>query len=195
MSGSPHYVFGYGSLAAEHDRGHRATLHGHRRVWGVAMDNRRDLPGYKYYRLRADSSRPQIFVAFLDIAADPESLVTGICLPVCELQLRDLDRRERNYERVDVSAAVEGARGRVWAYRGSHAGRARLREGVASGRAAVSREYLDRVLAAIAVLAPQEAQALQRAAVGLERLDLERFEIAPAPAPGGATARRSPRRC
>ena len=127
---APQFVFGYGSLVAEHERGHVATLRGHRRVWGVAMDNRRDLPGYKSYRLRADGSRPQIFVAFLDIAPDDSAAVAGICMPLADGELRELDDRERNYDRVDVTDAVDGARGRVWAYRGSQAGQARLREGL-----------------------------------------------------------------
>ena len=34
------------------------------------MDNRVDIPGYKSYRLRADGSRPAVFVAFVDIEPD-----------------------------------------------------------------------------------------------------------------------------
>jgi hypothetical protein len=173
------FVFGYGSLVAEHERGHVATLRGHRRVWGVAMDNSRDLPGYKSYRLRADGSRPQIFVAFLDIARDAGAAVAGICMPVGDRELLVLDDRERNYDRVDVTAEVDGARGRVWAYRGSQAGRARLREGLAGGRAAVSRDYLAGVLAGIALFAPHEAHAMRRSPneAGLAVLDLERVEV------------------
>src|ERR687894_1532691 len=46
MTAVAQFVFGYGSLAAGF-AGRRARLHGHRRVWGVAMDNRLDIPGYK----------------------------------------------------------------------------------------------------------------------------------------------------
>ena len=175
----PEFVFGYGSLVAEHERGHVATLSGHRRRWGVAMDNARDEPGYKLYRLRGDGGRPRIYVAFLDIAPDPVATVAGICMPVAEHELAELDRRERNYDRVDVTRSIGDARGRVWAYRGSEAGRGRLRDGLASGRAAVSRDYLDGVLAGLAVLAPAEAGAMRRspAEAGLDVLDLERVEI------------------
>jgi len=175
----PQFVFGYGSLVAEHERGHVATLRGHRRRWGVAMDNARDLPGYKLYRLRADASRPEIFVAFLDIAPDRAATVTGICMPVASADLAGLDRRERNYDRVDVTGLVTEARGQVWAYRGSAAGQARLRDGLASGRAAVSRDYLDGVLGGIALFAPGEADAMARSVsgAGLALLDLERVEI------------------
>ena len=53
------FVFGYGSLAALGDgvapsrtpraEGFVCDLRGYRRQWGVAMDNSRDLPGYKHY--------------------------------------------------------------------------------------------------------------------------------------------------
>ena len=72
------YVFGYGSLAADrHQEGFIAQLPGFARGWGVAMDNRRDLPGYKWY---ADQSgrRPEVFVAFLDIAECPGGQVNGV---------------------------------------------------------------------------------------------------------------------
>jgi dephospho-CoA kinase len=184
------FVFGYGSLAAEVHDGDVATLRGHRRAWGVAMDNRRDLPGYKSYRLRADASRPALYVAFLDIERHDDAVVTGVCTAVGERELDLLDRRERNYERVDVTDWVSGGRERVWAYRGSDGGRARLREGLAAGRAAVSRDYLEAVLSAIAAFAPHEARGVERAPeqAGLVVLDLERIDI---PLPSG---RRTPRR-
>jgi hypothetical protein len=178
-AGEAQFVFGYGSLVAEHERGHVATLRGHRRHWGVAMDNARDLPGYKYYRLKADGSRPPIFVAFLDIAPDRGANVAGICMPVAGDDLAELDDRERNYDRVDVTDLVDEPRGRVWAYRGSAAGQARLHEGLTRGRAAVSHDYLNGVLAALAVFAPGEADAMARSPsdAGLDVLDLERIEI------------------
>ena len=57
----------YGWLAADLPGSHPAVLRGRRRGWGVAMDNRVDVPGYKPYRLRADGCRPAVFVAFLDL--------------------------------------------------------------------------------------------------------------------------------
>src|SRR6201986_1657222 len=73
------FVFGYGSLSARpgpaptrelKQDGFVADVAGLRRVWGVAMDNRRDLPGYKYYT-DAGGRRPEVFVAYLDLV--PES--------------------------------------------------------------------------------------------------------------------------
>ncbi len=174
------FVFGYGSLVAEHEGCDVARLRGWRRTWGVAMDNARDLPGYKSYRLRADGSRPAVFVAYLDIEPDPTGAVTGRCLPVKARDLRGLDDRERNYDRIDVTDALEGSPpGRVWIYRGSAAGRARLREGLAAGRAVVSREYLDGVLAGVAAIAADEIAEVERspAGAGLAVLDLERVTI------------------
>jgi hypothetical protein len=171
------FVFGYGSLASEHLRCPVTCLRGWRRVWGVAMDNRVDVPGYKSYRLRADASRPAVFVAFLDIEPDPDAVVTGVCMPVSDADLDALDRRERNYDRIDVTARLDRCpAGRVWAYRGSDAGRARLRDGLAAGRAVVSRDYLDGVLAAAVAIAPGELEALRRAR-NLAILDLERVEL------------------
>lgn len=172
-------MFGYGSLVAEHAGAHVARLHGHRRCWGVAMDNRLDVPGYKSYRLRSDGSRPEVFVAFLDVEPDALCSVTGVCVPVDAARLRELDRRERNYERTDVTGAIDGARGHVWCYIGSVAGRERLRDGLARGRAVVSRAYLDGVLAGVALVAPDEVAAVERswADAALSVLELDRVEV------------------
>lgn len=179
------WVFGYGSLAAAPERevahgGFVTELRGHRRRWGVAMDNRRDLPGYKWYRLRATGERPAVFVAFLDVVAG-EGAVNGLCLPVDATTLARLDARERNYDRVEVTEQVAGAQGRVWTYAGSAAGRARLARGVREGRALVSREYADDVEHGFRTLGP-EALAAYRAStdppppgcqvVSLQRIDL-----------------------
>jgi hypothetical protein len=174
------FVFGYGSLAGEHLRCPVARLRGWRRVWGVAMDNRVDVPGYKSYRLRADGSRPAVFVAFLDIEPDRDAVVTGVCMPVAADELDALDRRERNYDRIDVTSQLDGSPpGRVWAYRGSDDGRARLHDGAATGRAVVSRDYLAGVLAAVATLAPADVPAVERSPqlAGLAIVDLERVEL------------------
>lgn len=175
------WVFGYGSLAADLRGGHRATLAGHRRCWGVAMDNRRDLPGYKWYRQRATGARPEAFVAFLDVVADGDASVEGLCLPVDASALRRLDARERNYERVEVTALVTPARGRVWTYVGSADGRARLREGRRRGALLISQEYADDVEDAFRRLG-DDALAAYRAGTdppppGCEIVALERIDL------------------
>jgi hypothetical protein len=129
------YVFGYGSLAGD-PGGTRALLRGHRRTWGVAMDNSEDIPGYKHYET-PDGDRPAVRVCFLDIEPDPQRDVSGFLLP---LERPDqLDGRERNYVRQDVTDQIEGAQGRVWAYFGSPEGRRRRNEGTP----VISRAYLE----------------------------------------------------
>jgi hypothetical protein len=182
------WVFGYGSLAAVGEaradgaRAYPTELRGARRRWGVAMDNRVDLPGYKWYRVRATGERADGFVAFLDVVRDEDGgAVNGLCMPVDHHELALLDARERNYERVDVTDRVADARGRVWAYVGSAAGRARLAEGVRSDALYVSSEYVDDVEHAFrdlgaaalrAYAASTERPPPVAAVVSLERVDL-----------------------
>ena len=176
-------IFGYGSLAADLRGAHPAVLRGRRRGWGVAMDNRVDVPGYKHYRLRADGSRPAVYVAFLDLFDDPAASTHGLCLPVDAAQLEVIDHRERNYERVDVTAAVTPAQGTVWAYVGSAAGRRRLKRAREDGTAVVSRDYLERSRAAFAALGPDALADFEAGATDgeLPVWDLDRVELAPAP--------------
>ena len=172
------FVFGYGSLAADLPRSHPAVLRGRRRGWGVAMDNSVDVPGYKHYRLRADGSRPAVFVAFLDLFDDPAAATHGVCVAVDDAQLAVIDHRERNYERIDVTGAVMPARGTVWAYVGSPVGRERLDRAREAGTAVISRDYLERTRATFAALGERaRAEFDSSATVGdLPVLDLERFE-------------------
>jgi gamma-glutamylcyclotransferase (GGCT)/AIG2-like uncharacterized protein YtfP len=133
-------VFAYGSLAGELP-GRPCVLRDHRRGWGVAMDNRRTIPGYKYYVDPETGDRPEVYVAFLAIWPEPGASVDGVLLEVDDAGLAALDRRERNYDRRDVSAYVD-ADGPVYAYVGSAAGRERFEAGRAAGTAVVAREYL-----------------------------------------------------
>jgi hypothetical protein len=160
------FVFGYGSLAARSGplvnrrfqrHGFVADLPGFDRTWGVAMDNRHDLPGYKYYT-DAAGRRPAAFVTFLDLrSADTgTATVNGLCLPVGEAELTELDRRERNYERVDVSDRIDAGGAQVWVYLGSAAGRARLEEGRRRGTAVIDAGYLQAVEAGFSALGEAE---------------------------------------
>lgn len=183
------FVFGYGSLAAEigshHgrepcDEGFIADLPGFHRGWGVAMDNRRDLPGYKYYTA-ADGSRPGVFVSFLDVAAaGVQSSVNGLCLPVDCAQLVRLDRRERNYVREDVTdrvpaGATGGADGvQIWAYVGRDDARDRLAAARRAGIAVIDAGYLRVVEAAFAALGSDE---LARCRASLEPGELPVVEL------------------
>ena len=136
-------VFGYGSLPAE-EGGIPCRLRDHRRGWDVAMDNRETVPGYKIYVDPETGERPHVHVAYLSITPHPGEHVDGYAFPVTEEQLAELDERERNYDRHDVSDLVD-VDGHVWAYVGSRAGRRRLAEGRRRGSAVISRGYLEKV--------------------------------------------------
>ncbi len=198
MGRARQFVFAYGSLAAaaaaaaaaaeaeagagagagarspvdrvRRERGFVAELPGFARGWGVAMDNRRDLPGYKYYA-DADGGRPAVFIAFLDVGPAPgpdrapaagrparPPAVNGLCLPVTDDQLSALDRRERNYRRIDVSDAL-AAGARVWTYTGSPEGRERFARGRRGATLVIHAAYLRGVEAAFAALGPREWEA------------------------------------
>lgn len=151
------FVFAYGSLV--HDLGGQglaaraACLRDHRRVWNVAMDNALSLPGYKYYLDARDCSRPQVAVTFLNIVSAPGHRVNGVLVPVGAHELTELDRRERNYERLEVTCSIEPAAGaRVWSYFGRPEARERFERGRRAGRAVVDRSYLDAVRAGFAAL-------------------------------------------
>lgn len=181
IAASDDWVFGYGSLAADLRHGRLATLAGHRRCWGVAMDNRRDLPGYKWYRQRATHARPHAFVAFLDIVRAAGGSVNGLCLPVDAAGLERLDARERNYRRVEVTDRIGAPPGRVWAYVGSAAGRERLRAGARERRLLISQEYVDDVEDAFRRLGDEQLAAYRASTApppeGCEIVALERIEL------------------
>ena len=156
-------MFGYGSLlpagvAALPEGAVACRLSGWRRSWAVAMDNARDLPGYKHY-LTPEGDRPDVMVAFLDIGPAADGLVNGAAIPVAEDELPGLDRRERNYYRVDVTDALDRRLedGPVWAYAGLPASRERADRGRRDGRLVVSRAYYERVAEGFAVLGERDA--------------------------------------
>jgi gamma-glutamylcyclotransferase (GGCT)/AIG2-like uncharacterized protein YtfP len=148
------YVFGYGSLVELLRQSPTvAVLRGHRRRWQVAMDNSRDLPGYKYYVDAATGERPVVFVAFVDLAPDAGSSVNGVAFPVDAGQLAVLDARERNYERHEITDRVTPPTGgRVWAYFGTPEARSRFE----TGPTVVSRAYLEQIRDGFAQLGPEE---------------------------------------
>jgi cation transport regulator ChaC len=147
---APAFVFGYGSLL-DGATGVPCRLQGWRRRFGVAMDNRRTIPGYKYFLDARTGARPGVFVAFLDVVPEPGAAVQGIAAEVDGARLEALDDRERNYARVDVSAALDlDLGGPVWAYAGLPEARERYAAAVAAQRAVVARAYVDDVRAGFA---------------------------------------------
>lgn len=175
------HIFGYGSLASDLLADVEIKrLRGYRRVFGVAADNSEEIAGYKRYRLSGDSVYPDVYVAFLDIVEDPGTVINGVLAPVDPGALADLDRRERNYDRIDVTAAIDSPPdGRVWAYAGSPDGRDRLKAGIAAGTAVVQRSYLDHVHAGFRHLGEAEYDHFVATTVldSLPLADLERVDI------------------
>jgi cation transport regulator ChaC len=140
------FVFGYGSLL-RHPGGIPCHLRGYRRAWNVAMDNRRTIPGYKYYVDPETGERPPLHVAFLSIYTAPEGRVNGIAFPVSAEAVDRLDRRERNYDRVDVTQLLDvDLAGTVWTYIGSEAARERFE----ANTAVVSQDYFKAIRDAFA---------------------------------------------
>lgn len=181
MSGSD-WVFGYASLVPDGAGGGAmaARLAGHRRVLGVAHDNRRIIPGYKTYFRRDDGTRPDVYVSFFDVQAADGVSVEGLALPVDDERLEALDAREGNYDRVDVTGLVEGPEGRVWTYMGQAAGRARLARGRAEGTAVVSRDYLEKVRSAFRARGKDAYAEFERTTdmLGIPAMDLDRRDVA-----------------
>lgn len=155
MSEPAEHVFGYGSLV-ERPGAVRCALSGWERRWGVAMDNAVDLPGYKHYLDPETGERPPVLVAFIDVVPVPGAAVVGVAFAVDRATLRELDARERNYERVEVGGALsERLDGPVWAYVGRADARARRDRGLRDGRLVIDRAYRDGVAAGLAALGAQ----------------------------------------
>ena len=122
------------------------------------MDNARSIPGYKRYLDPATGEPASGFVVFLNIVPDPDRCVNGVLLAVSAEDLTELDRRERNYQRIDVSAHLaEPGDGTVWSYAGSRAAVERFETGRRSDRAMISRAYRDSVRRGFAALGDEAA--------------------------------------
>jgi len=147
------FVFGYGSLVRRPD-GLPCHLLGHRRAWNVAMDNRRTIPGYKYYVDPDTGERPPVRVTFLNLYPAAEGRVNGVAFPITAGELDALDRRERNYDRIDVTRLIDADLGStVWTYLGSAAARERF----AAGAAVVAQDYFEAIRSDFAAAGGLEA--------------------------------------
>jgi len=173
-------LFGYGSLVDSVSRARTlgadvpdaaATLSGFVRSWSVAMDNARDVPGYKYYLDAATGRRPPVAVTFVDLVPERGTIVNGRVFPVDEEMLARLDARERGYRRREVTdrVAVEAARWmpagpppRVVTYAGTRASVELYERAWARGRARVAGSYLATVHRAFARLGRDERRAFER---------------------------------
>jgi len=149
------YVFGFGSLVdlealadyldrepiADHEF-ERCRLHDHRRAWNIARDNSEIVPGHDHLVCAVSGERLDGYVAVVNIRTAPGHTVNGIAFRVSDAELAILDRRERNYDRIDVTGRLDVAvDSRVWAYRGKPAAEARYAKGAATGTAFINSAY------------------------------------------------------
>lgn len=163
-------IFGYGSLVnIKHLQAYLGRplspdkdfwfcrLHNYRRCWTAAMDNRLNVPGYKYYVARQSGDRPTHtpaqrldgFVTFLNIRSCPETTITGIVFEVSSQELVRLDQRERNYRKVDVTNLIDVPMpDKVYAYIGLAEAEQRYQRGLKSKNAMISQDYYDLVYGA-----------------------------------------------
>jgi hypothetical protein len=177
------HVFGYASLLIDMRREEEelCRLHGYRRSWNVATDNSLTLDRYKIYLDRATGEQPAVFVTFVNLVPDGEASVGGVLFAVTPGQLAELDLRERNYERRDVSGEIsDTVDGPVWCYFGTAEAEARYRRGVASERAVISRAYYERVRDGFAACGAAALASFQASTeeprvpiVELERVDVQ----------------------
>lgn len=179
------YVFGYGSLVALREPLSVAdvdfaplpgSLRGFRRLWGAAMNNWETTAADKHYVDSGSERKPRVRIAFLDVEEATGEAVNGLAIPVDAARLAELDAREVNYTRLDLSAAFEPAlEGRVFAYRATPEARARLEAGVAEGDAVVSVDYVELVRRAFSDLGPGELDEFERSTepLSIPQRDLE----------------------
>jgi len=151
------FVFGYGSLVNvvrlevylgrerfESDELFFCRLWGYHRTWNIAMDNRLDIPGYKFYVDSNTGLRPDIYVTFLNVRRSCDSSIAGVLFRVDSEQLAELDRRERNYQRIEITNMLDRpVKGRVWVYVGLPEAEQRFKLGLLSKTAVIDRDYFE----------------------------------------------------
>ncbi len=190
------YVFGYGSLVeltqplAVAGRLYPALpgrLEGFHRRWGAAMNNWEATDSEKHFVDPESGLKPRIKVAYLDIERRPGSTVNGLAIPVDAARLAELDEREVNYLRIDVSPAfATPIPHRVFTYLGTAAARARCRQ-TPDAAINVGRQYVSRIRRAFAALGPDALAEYERTTEPL-RFPERDLELRYPPPPSGGAA-------
>ncbi|HVD39106.1 MAG TPA: gamma-glutamylcyclotransferase family protein [Solirubrobacterales bacterium] len=166
------YVFGYGSLVAIKDaltlEGRAwapvpGRLRGYRRYWGAAANNWEATPPQKHFLDPDSGEQLRIRVAYLDIEEEPGRTVNGLAVPVDRRRLAEIDAREKNYLRIDVSEAFEPALPQpVFAYRATEEARERCRRHQPDAEVFVSSDYVAAVRRAFAELGEGALEEFER---------------------------------
>ncbi|MEY2957459.1 MAG: dephospho-CoA kinase [Actinomycetota bacterium] len=163
------WVFGYGSLVSPDSFGATigrrlavgpefvaAELVGFGRRWNYGIG------GFEGVGVGPDGVERSWTLIALGVIESPEESVNGVVVRVSATELADLDRRERNYDRVDVTASIDHAAvpgdERIVTYV-PRAGAIALAESAhASHTAAIERRYHDLVIGAFSDLGPGQLE-------------------------------------
>lgn len=120
------------------------------------MNNQVDLPEYKYYRLRQNNKRLNGFVTFLNIRPYPDRIVSGILFRVSNAELKNLDLRERNYQRINITNQLNVKAQNAWVYIGSKDAEQRHQTGLSQEKAVICQDYYNSVQNAYLSLGEKE---------------------------------------
>lgn len=163
------WVFGYGSLVSPTSLGTTigrtveigpeftaAELHGFGRRWNYGIR------GSEGVGVGPDGVEQVWTLIALGLVASPTESVNGVVARVSSAELDRLDRRERDYDRVDVTAAIHGAPlgggDRVVTYLPRPDPVERAESSHRSGRAAIERRYHELVVGAFVELGPGQLE-------------------------------------
>lgn len=109
------------------------------------MENRASDADSKFY-VDDQGERPDIVVCFLDAYFSPGGETNGVVIQVDQDRLAEFDFREVRYERIGVSRLVASplpAGERIWTYRANPTAIEMSVKGRESGRAYISRHYVE----------------------------------------------------
>lgn len=187
------FVFGYGSLVEENE----SLLHdgvaypavpgrlpGFTRLWGVAMNNWEAAPSKKHFVDPCTRRPPHVRVAFLDVEEHIGATVNGLAIPVDVAGLVELDAREVNYERIEVTSIFEPHLPlHVFAYEGTTEARRRCRSDSSGDEICVSADYLATVRRAFSRLGDEALAEFERTTAPLPFPERELQLVHPASPP------------
>ncbi len=161
MEKGPLYIFGYGSLV-DLDKlkiflqketflpGELfiCKLKGYRRIWNVSMDNKRDLPNYKYYTesINGKDKRPPYFVTFLNIEKYIDSEVMGVLFKVDQKMLEKLKIRESHYKLINIKTFLNfDFKDQAYTFTANQEGLENFKKGEKKDLAVISKNYFNLV--------------------------------------------------
>lgn len=151
-----YFIFGYGSIVnlssllaflkkneLHHDDYEYCNLMGFRRTWNIAMDNTKDIAGYKWFRDPLTKNRPDIRVTFLNIyESHHEDFVNGILFRVTKSELDRIQKRELNYDLLEITDRLDiKVPGRAYAFIGKEEAKKRFEEGCKTNKSVISEDY------------------------------------------------------